>query len=245
MIALKLQNASLYFQGNCIFEDINLEVPESAFLCIIGPNGAGKSFLIKSLLGLHRLKSGSAIVLNQPARRTNHQDIGYVPQYKTFNRNFPAQVYEFIASGLESQWPFCISESTKRKVKEALARIRSEALFNKSMSQLSGGELQRVYLARAFVRPRKILILDEPSTGIDMMGEADLYKLLEDYRQQYSCCIVMVTHDVEVARHHSSHVLLMNKKQIWFGHPKESLKTDHLNRAFGHSQHHHGAHPHV
>lgn len=245
MTVLKVEKASLSLLGNTIFEEIDFEIPEASFFSIIGPNGAGKSFLIKVLLGLYRLESGSALVLEKPARKSNHKQIGYVPQYKTFNRNFPARVDEFVASGLSSGWPFRLNKNTKDKVKLALDRIKSSKLYMKSMSELSGGELQRVYLARAFVRPRKLLILDEPSTGIDMMGEADLYELLEDYREENSSSIVMVTHDVEVARHHSSHVLLMNKKQISFGNPESSLQTEYLNRAFGHSQHKHEGHPHA
>jgi len=148
-----------------------------------------------------------------------------------------------VASGIHGTWPWRLSTSVKTGVKEALSKVGAEHLFGKNIDTLSGGELQRVYLARAFIRPRKILILDEPSSGIDTFGEADLYILLENFRKETGCLIMMITHDLKVAEHHSTHVLVLNRRQLAFGAPQSALSNDVIERAFGHSQHdHHSDH---
>ncbi len=167
------------------------------------------------------------------------RSIGYVPQSKTFDRRFPALTEELVASGIHSTWPWRLSLSVKARVQEALAKVGAQHLLGKNIETLSGGELQRVYLARAFIRPRKILILDEPSTGIDTFGEADLYILLENFRKETGCLVMMITHDLKVAEHHSTHVLVLNRRQLAFGSPQVALSHEVIERAFGHSQHEH------
>lgn len=237
--AIQASELSFSIDKKKIYENLDFEIPLDSFFSIIGPNGAGKSFLIKTILGIIRPKIGEIKILSQKPNRKILEEIGYVPQLKSFDRRFPATALELVANGMNSLWPVRLSSEQKDKCLEALKIVRACDLAEKALAELSGGELQRIYLARAFVKTRKVLILDEPLTGIDIMGEADLYRILEDYRQRFKACVVMVTHDVEVAKYHSSHVLLMNKKQISFGKPSESLSADFLGRAFGHSQHDH------
>lgn len=224
---------------NWLLRHLEWSLEDKSFLAVIGPNGAGKSTLVKLIMGAIEPTEGHIRVLNQKARRSPPKEIGYVPQIKKFDPYFPAKVDEFIFSGLDSSWPFWISQKEKSLIKNALDAVNSWDLRNRNLKDLSGGELQRVYLARAFVKERKILILDEPAAGVDVMGEADLYRLLEDYRKTHQSTIVMVTHDIDVARHHATHVLLINHNQISFGSPENVLTEENLNRAFGHSQHQH------
>jgi len=241
--AIESYAISLRMQNRSILESIDLSIPLNRFLSIVGPNGAGKSMLIKIILGLVTPSSGKILILGQRPQALIPCDVGYVPQRKAFDPRFPAKTEELILSGKTHRWPFFIRSEQKDEVRAALSRLQSEHLYGKSVHELSGGELQRVFLARAFIEARKILILDEPAAGIDTFGESDLYKILEDYRETTKALVILVTHDLEVALHHSSDVLLINKKQIAFGNPDETLSQDNIHRAFGHSMHeHHGGH---
>lgn len=241
MIGLKANHLSFSVKTHCLLSDLHFEAPKPSFLAVLGPNGAGKSTLVHLIIGRNKASAGEVEVLGRPARKLSPQEIGYVPQRKSFDPSFPACVEEFVLSGENSKWPFWISSRSREKVKAALGLVNAEVLLKKPLVELSGGELQRVYLARAFVRPRQLLIMDEPAAGVDNVGEADLYKILENYARKHQAMIIMVTHDIEVARHHASHVLILNQKQIAFGEPSKVLNQENLDRAFGHSQH---AHPH-
>ncbi|PIR23170.1 MAG: ABC transporter ATP-binding protein [Deltaproteobacteria bacterium CG11_big_fil_rev_8_21_14_0_20_45_16] len=242
-LAIQCRDITLRIQNQPILESINLAIPSDRFLSIVGPNGAGKSMLIKIILGLTTPNTGKILVLGQRPQNLIPCDVGYVPQRKAFDSRFPAKTEELVLSGKTHRWPFFINSQQKHDVRDALSRLQSEHLYGKSVHELSGGELQRVFLARAFIEPRKILILDEPAAGIDTFGESDLYKILEDYRDDTKALVILVTHDLEVALHHSSDVLLINKKQIAFGNPPETLSQENIHRAFGHSMHeHHGSH---
>ncbi|TVQ80736.1 MAG: ABC transporter ATP-binding protein [Bradymonadales bacterium] len=239
MNLIEAKNLSLKIGRNPILSDLNFSVPDHSFFCILGPNGAGKSMLIKLILGLFEASAGSLKVFDQSPAQVPAEWVGYVPQIKTFDRSFPGLSTELVISGELGRWPARMTSAQRAKAREALKMVGAESLEDRSLHQLSGGELQRVFLARAFILPRRLLILDEPATGIDTLGEADLYSLLEEYGKRNSCNIIMITHDVDVARHHASHVLLLNHRQIQFSDRDSGLSEEQLERAFGHSQHHH------
>lgn len=233
------QKLSVNYDAFSALSDINFEIPREAFLAIIGPNGAGKSTLIKLIIGI--LKPDSGILKidgSKPGDKTAAR-VGYVPQFKNMNRHFPALAEELVYSGLKSQWPWRIKSENKELVAEALRTVKAEKLALQPIKQLSGGEIQRVCLARSIVNKPDIIVLDEPATGIDMVGEADMYNLLETYQKENKATIIMITHDWHAARHHASHVLLINKRQIAFGSPGETLSDANLRKAFGHTGHHH------
>jgi zinc transport system ATP-binding protein len=223
-----------------------MTVPEGSFFCVTGPNGAGKTLFTRILLGDLLASEGQIQMWGQAPKKIPTEWIGFVPQVKSFDRRFPALAGEFVASGVDGRWPWRISRNLRNQVLEELEKINASHLYQRSLATLSGGELQRLYLARSFMHPRKLLILDEPSTGIDSFGEADLYALLDEYRRNTKCTIMMITHDLDVARHHATDVLVLNRKQLAFGPPSQALSAAVIERAFGHSQHHHhhGAHSH-
>jgi len=163
-----------------------------------------------------------------------------VPQFKTLDRSFPALSIELVASGLRRRWPFRLAAREREAARAALRRVRGEDLAYRRLSRLSGGELQRVYLARAFVRGPRMLLLDEPATGMDVLGEADMYRVLEQYQRDHRATVLMITHDWEAARHHATHVLILNRRVIGFGPPERALSDECLRRAFGHVGHPHG-----
>ena len=236
---IEIRNLSLSYGDIKVLENLNLIVPEGSFVSIVGPNGAGKTTFMKILLGLVKFDSGEVKIFGKSPNEVNPALIGYVPQIKTMDRSFPALAIELVTSGISQRWPWFVKGDEKQKSMEALSLVKSENLANRTLSELSGGELQRVCLARSIVRNPKLVVLDEPATGIDAIGEADLYNLLEAYQQKSNATILMITHDLHVANHHSDFVLLLNRKQVSFGPPAEALSENNLRTAFGHLGHVH------
>lgn len=239
MNAVEVKNLSLSYGDIKVLENLNFVIPENAFVSIVGPNGAGKTTLMKILLGLIKVDLGELKIFGKHPDEIDPQLIGYVPQIKTMDRNFPALAIELVASGLLRKWPWSVKGVDKENSIKALEMVKAEHLALRPITELSGGELQRVCLARSIVRNPKLVVLDEPATGIDAIGEADLYNLLEAYQHKSNATVLMITHDWHVAHHHSDFVLLLNRKQVSFGHPEEALSEQNLRTAFGHIGHEH------
>lgn len=237
MVALEVQRLSVRFGEFQALEGVSLAIPEGAFVAIVGPNGAGKSTLLKAILGLLPFR-GEVRVYGRPLGEADPLWFGYVPQIKTFDRTFPALALELVATGLRRRWPFRLSPRERAQALEALERVGAEGLAHRPLGRLSGGQLQRVYLARALVRRPRILLLDEPATGVDRVGEVDLYRYLEAYQAETGATVLMITHDWEAA-HHASHVLVLNRRVVGFGPPEKALSEECLRQAFGHLGHVH------
>lgn len=237
--AIDVKELSVRYGDYLALENISLRVVSGCFVVIIGPNGSGKSTFIKTLLGLVKPCSGSAEIYGQPVSDINPSDIGYVPQLKSLDRSFPAMALELVVSGLRGTWPAFISREEEEKAEQALAKVGAEHLAHRPLGGLSGGELQRVYLARIFARSPKLVLLDEPATGIDAVGEEDLHRLLDLYNKETGATILMVTHDWLIARHHATEVMLLNRKCMAYGPPSQSLTEENLQKAFGHVGHLH------
>lgn len=249
--AVLAQDFSVRFGDFQALEGLNLEVAQGAFVAIVGPNGAGKSTFLKSLLGIASgsLKdgvtqtAGQLKVLGETPQTLTPGWVGYVPQVKSFDRSFPALAIEVVVSGLRRAWPFWITRQERAKAEAMLEKVGASKLAKRRLGRLSGGELQRVYLARALIREPQLLLLDEPATGVDAVGEADLYRHLDTYQNSAKASrptILMITHDWEAAEHHASHVLLMNRRAIAYAPPKTALSHENLALAFGHMGHKHG-----
>lgn len=237
--AVEVKGLTVRFGEHLALEGIDLSIPQGAFVAIIGPNGAGKSTLLKVLLGLVEPTRGEVRILGRPPKRLDPRRIGYVPQFKTLDRSFPALAEELVVSGLRRAWPARIAPQERERARSALARVGAAQLWGRSVNRFSGGELQRVYLARAFVRRPELVMLDEPATGIDVLGEADMYRLLEDYQRETGATLLMITHDWEAAFHHASHVIVLNRRLVGFGPPERTLSEQCLREAFGHVGHAH------
>jgi zinc transport system ATP-binding protein len=240
MNALEIENLTVKFGDHKALEEINLFIKGGKFTAVVGPNGAGKSTLLKSILGLVRPFKGIIKIFGKSPQQITPDWFGYVPQVKTMDRSFPAIAAELVLSGICRGWPWKKSKDKMNKALNALERVGAGHLAKRPLAKLSGGELQRIYLARGIVREPRLIMLDEPATGIDAIGEEDFYKLLEKYQNETKATIIMVTHDWHVAVHHADKVLLLNRKQVSFGTPKEALKEKNLRVAFGHIGHTHG-----
>jgi zinc transport system ATP-binding protein len=227
------------FGDHPVLEGITFEADAGDFVAVVGPNGAGKSTLIRVLLGLLTPETGRAHVFGRAPSAVDPGLVGYVPQVKGLDRSFPARAIDLVLTGVHQRWPFRVRPEERERALDALARVGAEALAERALDGLSGGELQRVYLARSLARRPRLILLDEPATGIDVAGAADLYDLLEDDQAARDTTIVMVTHDWNAAYHHATHVLLIDGTQVGFGPPPEVLTDACLREAFGHTGHAH------
>jgi len=195
--------------------------------------------LLKVILGLLKPSSGKLLVNGKDTCNLPANVIGYVPQIKTLDMSFPALSIELVASGFKNNWVARLTKDDKKKSLEVLERVGASHLAYRQISNLSGGELQRVFLARSFVRNPDILLLDEPVTGIDLLGENDIHNIIEDYRKESKTIILMVTHDWEAAYHHADKVILINRNLISFETPDKAFSEENLRRTFSHIGHKH------
>lgn len=235
--AIEVNDLSVVYDDVAALEDVSFDVAPGSFVAIIGPNGSGKSTLINALLGMEPRAHGTVRLFGAEPADIPAKDIGYVPQLKTLDRSFPATALELVVSGLRHAWPWRVSPRERDTALEAMARTGVADIADRPVSALSGGELQRTYLARSLVQPRRLLLLDEPGAGMDVTGEAEMYHLLEIYRTEINATVLMVTHDWEGARAHATHVLLINRGMAGFGPPAEFADDARLLELFGHKGH--------
>lgn len=242
-----MEDLSVIYGEQPALSHVAFEVRAGSFVAIIGPNGSGKTSLIKVLLGIIRPSNGNVRIFGRAPGAFDPGLVGYVPQVKTLERQFPALALELVVSGARGRWPARIPASERERALAVLDQVGAVHLARRQLSALSGGELQRVYLARSLIRRPQLVMLDEPAAGIDVAGASDLYELLEEYQQREGATVFMVTHDWNVAYHHASHVLVLNRSQISFGPSPEVLNEKTLRQAFGHVGHAHamfqGHHP--
>ncbi|MDH5297625.1 MAG: metal ABC transporter ATP-binding protein [Desulfobulbaceae bacterium] len=237
MHAVHTHNLSLFLGESEALANISCCIQEGEFVAVLGPNGAGKSTFLKVLLGVLEPSAGTVRVFDQAPRQVDPGWIGYVPQAKTLDRNFPALATELVITGLHRTWVRRIRATDRNAALEALEMVGAAHLADRPVGALSGGELQRIYLARSLVRKPRLILLDEPATGIDTVGEVDFYRLLERYRTDQKATIILVTHDWEVASHHACRVMVLNHRLIGFGKPGEAMCEECLESAYG-SKHH-------
>ncbi len=204
MALLTVQDLSLGYDGHTIVEGLNFTVNAGDYLCIIGENGSGKTTLMKTLLGLKEAIKGQ-IEIGDGLKRN---EIGYLPQQTIVQKDFPASVREIVLSGCQSRCglrPF-YSKEEKKLAEDNMKRMGIEALAKRCYRDLSGGQQQRVLLARALCATRKILLLDEPVSGLDPKVTAEMYSLIANLNKE-GIAIIMISHDIAAAVRYASHIL--------------------------------------
>lgn len=222
MALIKTENLTLSYENMTVIKELSFEVNSGDYLCIVGENGSGKSTLIKALLSLKKPESGR-IELGDGLRQ---REIGYLPQQTGAQRDFPASVGEVVISGcLNSRGikPF-YSRREREIAAENMERLGITELKKRSYRELSGGQQQRVLLARALCATKKLLLLDEPVSGLDPMVTADMYGLIEGINKS-GVTIIMVTHDISAIRY-ASHILCLKSDEWFFGTTAEFIKSD-------------------
>lgn len=216
-----IKNLSIGYENKRIVSNLNFKINQGDYICIIGPNGAGKSTFVKTLLGLKKELSGE-IIFDSSLKRT---EIGYLPQVKSIQSDFPASVYEVVLSGCLNKLGFkpFYGKKYKTRVNDVLKRLNIVKLKDKCFSELSGGEQQKVLLARAMCATDKIIVLDEPVTGLDPKSTNDLYKKISELNRKDKLTVIMVTHDVDTSLEYATHILNINGKHTFYGTAHEYL----------------------
>ena len=209
------EHVSFSYDGKEVLNNVTFRVNAGDYLAVIGENGSGKSTLIKGLLRLKEPSSGT--ILYSDGLVAN--EIGYLPQQSEIQRDFPASVEEVVLSGcLNSRalHPF-YTKAEKQRALEQMECLKITALRKRCYRELSGGQQQRVLLARALCATKKLLLLDEPVTGLDPVVTTELYGILEHIHKEHGITIIMVTHDVECAVRHAKKILHIGKGESFFG----------------------------
>ena len=222
MAQLTCQNLCVGYDGKSVLQDLNFEVFAGYYLCIVGENGSGKSTLMKTILGLQPPTSGR--ILTGDGLRKN--EIGYLPQQTVVQKDFPASVREIVLSGCQGRCgsrPFYNKEE-KQLAAEAMDKMQITQLARRCYRELSGGQQQRVLLARALCATRKMLLLDEPVSGLDPKVTAEMYALIAELNRNDGITVIMISHDITAAVKYASHLLHIGDT-VFFGTKAEYLRS--------------------
>jgi len=223
MSQLTCKDVSLGYEGMTVTRDINFTVNKGDYLCIVGENGSGKSTLIKALLKLKSPISGEIIY----DEGLSASEIGYLPQQTIVQRDFPASVTEIVMSGFSGSnglRPF-YTKAQKERAKKNMERLDITELAKRCYRELSGGQQQRVLLARALCATESLLLLDEPVAGLDPKVTAEMYDLINQINEKYGITIIMVSHDLNAALSHATHILHLSDHPLFFGTKDDYLES--------------------
>lgn len=223
MAYITCDNLILGYEGTPVAENISFTVEKGNYLCIVGENGAGKSTLMKTLLGLTPLMGGSITYGDGLAA----YEIGYLPQQTFVQKDFPASVWEIVLSGTLSKCgrrPF-FGRKQKQLAEEHMKRMDIWDLKKECYRNLSGGQQQRVLLARALCASAKLLLLDEPVTGLDLRVTAEFYQLIKELNTE-GLTIIMVSHDIHAAVKYADRILHVEKERSFIGSAGDYVKSD-------------------
>lgn len=223
MAYISCRDMTLGYEGEIVAEHISFSVEKGDYLCIVGENGAGKSTLMKTLLQLIRPLEGEL----ENGEGLESHEIGYLPQQTIVQKDFPASVWEIVLSGTLSKCgrkPF-YGKQEKKLAKENMDRMDIWDLRKKCYRDLSGGQQQRVLLARALCATSKLLLLDEPVTGLDPKVTVEFYQQIQKLNRE-GISIIMVSHDIHAAVTYASHILHLEKDNSFFGTKKDYLESD-------------------
>ena len=224
---------------------VNLRVPQGQIVALIGPNGSGKTTLLRCLLGLQKY-SGEVRIFGERDLAKSLPRVGYVPQKLALERSFILSVREFLALRLRAtrHWFFMSRRQLDDLIKPALVQIGVEELLDRPIAQLSGGQLQRVLIAYALLSKPDLLLLDEPTAGVDTPGEETFYDLIAHVQRQYKLTVILVSHDLSMVYSHASRVYALNGVICCEGPPEQVMNAESLKQAYGihatpYAHHHH------
>lgn len=227
MSLIELKNLTLGYDKRPVLKNINLDIKENDFICIVGPNGSGKSTLVKGILGLIKPMKGKVIY-----NGLKKNFIGYMPQETKVDSNFPASVLEIVLSGTLNKKkfnPFYTKEEKENAI-NTLKLLKIDKFKNKSFCDLSGGQRQKVLLARSLVATSKLLILDEPSNNLDMKSKEELYDTIVDLNKNRGITILMITHDLD---HHNligNKIISLQEEDVFYGSTEDFVRRVHHDR---------------
>jgi len=233
--AVDIKNISVALNRKTVLDRITFQVDSGEFAGIIGPNGAGKTTLLRSMLGLVPVNRGEVFVLGRPL--TEIKDIrtrvGYMPQRQSFERRFPLSAGDVVATGLLSAQTLLRRISGRDgKVKQALQAVGMESYYHRPFQDLSGGEQQRVLLARSLVKKPEMLLLDEPNAGLDFPAQQSFVELLRELKETERLTIILVSHDLISIAPAADKLICINRTMHTHGRPTEVLQSPYLDEAY-------------
>jgi len=238
---VEFENVSFQYEYTHVLKNISLRIEEGDFLALLGPNGSGKSTLLKLLLGLLKPMSGEIKLFEESAKTFKQRElIGYVSQKSNaFNSGFPATVFEVVRSGLVKKTGLFkrYPQDANERVMRSLEAVGMQDFANRNIGQLSGGQQQRVFIARALIGEPKLLILDEPTVGIDHENVQAFYDMLAKLNNDLGMTMILVTHDVDTVSNRITHVACLNQTIHFHGYKNEfdSISQDTLDKWYGHA----------
>lgn len=233
-LLVEVKQLSVKLREQTILDDINLSIYSDQVMTIIGPNGAGKTTLLKALLGLIKPTSGEVW-------RQEGLTIGYVPQKLQLNPSLPLTVKRFLK---------LLPRVSDEQIDKVMGEVGASHILERSMQGVSGGEFQRVLLARALLRKPQLLVLDEPTQGVDINGQVELYRLISSICNHYHCGVLMVSHDLHLVMANTDQVICLNQHICCSGHPAQVSHDPAFKELFGSNAnsfaiyHHHHDHQH-
>lgn len=230
---IEVDKVSIGYDNRFILADLSFSIPKGSITAIIGPNGSGKSTLMKAILGLIPFQKGKITIRNHSIQDA-YGKIGYVPQRFDIDRAFPITVSEFLELAL-------IHSEHRERIKEVLGEVglNPSTVGRMQIGSLSGGQMQRVLIARAIMTDPDILFLDEPATGIDIAGEQSILELLEHLQSDHDTTIVMISHEINIMERHVDNVICLNRGLVCYGPPAKALTDKVLKQMYGdHYQRH-------
>jgi ABC-type Mn2+/Zn2+ transport system ATPase subunit len=244
-----VRDAWVSFGPTKVLRGVNLSIPKGEIVALIGPNGSGKTTLLRALLGLQKLDAGEVRLFGQPISAKMLGRVGYVPQKLMLEKTFALSVREFLALRLKQtrHWFWQTRATISERIRPLLVEIGVEPLLDLPLASLSGGQLQRVLIAFSLLHEPELLLLDEPTAGVDTPGEQTFYELIASVHKRHQLTVVLVSHDLSMVFRHASWVYALNGVICCQGTPAEVMNADSLKEAYGiHvSPYHHHHHTHV
>ena len=221
MALLTVKNLAIGYETGIVADDISFELNAGDYLCIVGENGSGKTTLMKTLLGLKKPVRGE-ILSGEGLKRT---EIGYLPQQTVIQKDFPASVREVVLSGClgKSGWKPFYSKEDRESARRNMERMGIASFADRCYRELSGGQQQRVLLARALCAAERVLLLDEPVSGLDPKVTTEMYELIRELNQE-GIAIIMISHDIGASIMYATHILHIGR-HVWFGRRDDYLQS--------------------
>jgi zinc transport system ATP-binding protein len=247
-LAVEAQDVRVSFDGQPVLRGVQLRIPRGQLVALIGPNGSGKTTLLRCLLGLQKLDAGRIALFGETDLRRALPRVGYVPQRLALDRGFALSVREFLSLRLRRtrHWFWQSHRATDRILNQTLVEIGVGPLLNRPVAQLSGGQLQRVLIAFSLLSEPELLLLDEPTAGVDTPGEETFYELIAEVHRRHRLTVVLVSHDLSMVYQHASWVYALNGVICCEGLPEQVMNAESLKVAYGIHvspyQHHHHVH---
>ena len=249
---LAIKDLHVSVAGHRVLRGVNMSVPAGEVVALIGPNGSGTTTLLRSILGLQKVSSGEVKLFGHEDVRAALHRIGYVPQRINLESSFILGVREFLAlrAGQCRYWFWRTRAQTDAALDESLEGLGIGKLLDRPVAQLSGGQLQRVLIAFSLLRKPELLLLDEPTAGVDTPGERSFYELIAQIQAEHHLSVILVSHDLSMVYRHASWVYALNGVVCCEGPPDQVMNADSLKQAYGihvspYHHHHHGGEGHV